>query len=59
LPVRGRPPIVAGLVLGLALAGCHHLPGSGGGDGNLAGPVRDGKALLESGQLDAALAELL
>jgi hypothetical protein len=57
--VRGRPPIVASLVLGLAVASCRHLPGAGGSDGNLAGPVRDGKALLESGQLDAALAELL
>jgi hypothetical protein len=34
------------------------MPGSGGADGGLSGSVREGKSLLESGQLDAALAEL-
>jgi hypothetical protein len=34
------------------------MPGSGGADGNLPSSVREGKSLLESGQLDAALAEL-
>jgi len=34
------------------------MPGAGGADGNLSSSVRDGKSLLESGQLDAALAEL-
>jgi tetratricopeptide (TPR) repeat protein len=46
------------VALVLAGSGCRHLPGGGGSDGNLSGSVRDGKALLESGQLDAALAEL-
>jgi tetratricopeptide (TPR) repeat protein len=46
-------------VAALAVSGCSHLPGgSGGGDGSLAGPVSEGKALLEAGQLEAALAEL-
>jgi tetratricopeptide (TPR) repeat protein len=48
----------ATVVLVAALASCRHLPGGGGADGDLAGPVREGKSLLESGQLDAALAEL-
>jgi tetratricopeptide (TPR) repeat protein len=58
--VRRRAQVVAALVLPMAfLAGaCSRLPGSGGSDGSLAGPVRDGKALLDSGQLDGALAEL-
>ena len=34
------------------------MPGSGGADGGLSSSVREGKSLLESGQLDAALAEL-
>jgi hypothetical protein len=34
------------------------MPGSGGADGTLSSSVREGKSLLESGQLDAALAEL-
>jgi tetratricopeptide (TPR) repeat protein len=34
------------------------MPGSGGADGSLPSAVRDGKSLFESGQLDAALAEL-
>lgn len=44
--------------MAFAAVGCSHLPGSGASDGSLAGPVRDGKALLDSGQLDGALAEL-
>ena len=34
------------------------MPGSGGADGGLSRAAREGKALLEAGQLDAALAEL-
>jgi tetratricopeptide (TPR) repeat protein len=34
------------------------MPGAGGADGTLSSAVREGKSLLESGQLDAALAEL-
>jgi tetratricopeptide (TPR) repeat protein len=34
------------------------MPGAGGADGTLSSSVREGKSLLESGQLDAALAEL-
>jgi tetratricopeptide (TPR) repeat protein len=58
--VRGRASVVAALAAGfaLAVAACSHLPGSSGADGSLSGPVRDGKALLDSGQLDGALAEL-
>ncbi|HEV7499165.1 MAG TPA: hypothetical protein VGQ33_04135 [Vicinamibacteria bacterium] len=56
--MRGRPSIAAILVLGLAVTSCKHLPGMKGADGELSGPVREGKSLLESGQLDAALAEL-
>jgi tetratricopeptide (TPR) repeat protein len=56
--VRGRPPIVASLILGLAVASCKHLPGMKGADGELSGAVREGKSLLEKGELDAALAEL-
>jgi tetratricopeptide (TPR) repeat protein len=49
--------VAAAFVL-LVAGGCSHLPGSGGSDGSLSGPVREGKALLDSGQLDGALAEL-
>jgi tetratricopeptide (TPR) repeat protein len=58
--VGGRRPAVAVLSLALASAGvsCKHLPGSSGGESGLSGSVREGKSLLESGQLDAALAEL-
>ncbi|HUG53800.1 MAG TPA: hypothetical protein VMR21_09365 [Vicinamibacteria bacterium] len=53
--MRGRWWAVAAL----ALSACGHLPGGGGGeDGGLARPVREGKGLLEQGQLDAALSEL-
>jgi hypothetical protein len=57
--VRVQTPLVAALAAAAALAGaCSHLPGSSGADSSLSGPVRDGKALLDSGQLDGALAEL-
>lgn len=57
--MRGRFSVLALAVsVSVSVSGCQHLPGSGGSDGSLSGPVRDGKALLESGQLDAALAEL-
>jgi tetratricopeptide (TPR) repeat protein len=52
--VKGRW-LAAVAVLTLA---CRHLPGGGEDPGELARPVREGKALLEAGQLDAALAEL-
>ena len=42
----------------LLLVACRHSAGGGGGERSLTGPVREGKSLLESGQLDAALAEL-
>jgi tetratricopeptide (TPR) repeat protein len=45
-------------VAAVLVVACGHVPGGGGGDRSLAGPVREGKSLLESGQLDAALAEL-
>ena len=55
----GRPSVVAALG---AAAFCRRRlrpsAGIGGGDSSLAGPVRDGKALLDAGQLDGALAEL-
>lgn len=56
--MRGGPLVVGALIL--LVAACEHLPGSSGGSAgeSLARPVREGKALLESGQLDAALAEL-
>jgi tetratricopeptide (TPR) repeat protein len=44
--------------LAVVVSGCKHMPGSGGADGGLSSSVREGKSLLESGQLDAALAEL-
>lgn len=58
--MRGRASVVAALAVPVVLAvgACSHLPGSSGADASLAGPVRDGKALLDSGQLDGALAEL-
>jgi tetratricopeptide (TPR) repeat protein len=58
--VRGRPSAVAALAVPVVLAAfaCSHLPGSSGADAGLSGPVREGKALLDSGQLDGALAEL-
>jgi len=49
---------VAGVAVAAAISACTHMPGAGGADGNLPSSVREGKALLESGQLDAALAEL-
>ncbi|PYQ40103.1 MAG: hypothetical protein DMF77_19390, partial [Acidobacteria bacterium] len=49
---------MAAVAVAATLSACTHMPGTGGADGNLPGAVRDGKALLESGQLDAALAEL-
>jgi tetratricopeptide (TPR) repeat protein len=42
----------------LVVSGCKHMPGSGGADGGVSSAAREGKALFESGQLDAALAEL-
>ena len=58
--MSARPSIlaVAGVLVSLCVTGCKPAPGSGGSDGNLSGSVREGKSLLESGQLDAALAEL-
>jgi len=56
--VRGCPSLVAAVAVAVTISACKHVPGAGGGDGSLPGAVRDGKALLESGQLDAALAEL-
>lgn len=53
-----RGPLSIGVAL-LVVTACRHLPGSSGADGGLPRPVREGKALFESGQLDAALAELL
>jgi tetratricopeptide (TPR) repeat protein len=58
--VSGRPSILAVvcvLVSGF-VTGCRQAPGAGGSDGSLSSSVREGKSLLESGQLDAALAEL-
>jgi hypothetical protein len=42
----------------VVVSGCKHMPGSGGADGGVSSAAREGKALFESGQLDAALAEL-
>jgi tetratricopeptide (TPR) repeat protein len=42
----------------VVVSGCKHIPGSGGADGGVSSAAREGKALFESGQLDAALAEL-
>jgi tetratricopeptide (TPR) repeat protein len=42
----------------VVVSGCKHTPGSGGADGGVSSAAREGKALFESGQLDAALAEL-
>src|SRR5258708_22988068 len=56
--VRGRPSLVAAVAVAVTISACKHMPGAGGADGSLPSAVRDGKALLESGQLAAALAEL-
>ncbi len=58
--MSGRRWVVAALSVGVAVAfaACRHLPGASGGDSGLSSTVREGKSLLESGQLDAALAEL-
>jgi tetratricopeptide (TPR) repeat protein len=56
--VRGRLSLVVAMAVAVAVSACKNLPGAGGADGNLPGSVREGKALLDSGQLDAALAEL-
>ncbi|HEY8149839.1 MAG TPA: hypothetical protein VIK51_13110 [Vicinamibacteria bacterium] len=56
--MRGRPSLVAAVAVAVAVSACKNLPGAGGADGSLPGSVREGKALLDSGQLDAALAEL-
>ena len=53
--MRGRALAVAALMV----VGCRHSTGGGGArDPSLSGPAREGKSLLESGQLDAALAAL-
>jgi hypothetical protein len=58
--VRGRPSLVVAVAVSMSVSvsGCKHMPGAGGADGSLPSSVREGKSLLESGQLDAALAEL-
>jgi tetratricopeptide (TPR) repeat protein len=57
--MRGRSSILAvSVAVSVSIAACKNLPGTGGADGNLPSSVREGKSLLESGQLDAALAEL-
>jgi tetratricopeptide (TPR) repeat protein len=56
--MRGRASILAfSVAVSVSIAACKNLPGTGGGDG-LPSSVREGKSLFESGQLDAALAEL-
>src|SRR4029079_16944810 len=58
LALRTLAAACAVVSLAVVVSGCKHMPGARAADGGLSGPVREGKSLLESGQLDAALAEL-
>ena len=59
--MRARPLVLAAVVtLGdlLALPGCRRSPAGAPGERRVSGAAREGKELLEAGQLDAALAAL-